>query len=765
MILQGFILDIYHFEDDIYVWILDDTGRAHLVRDRFHPSIYAAGPETTLRNFVDRLQAMNALAAEPRYVLRTHFYKNEPQRVLEIKIARPSVLRRVRRRLYAFYGRLDVYHSDIEVPTAYMYAKNVHPFARVRLETERELAAAAKIDRIAHIEKINTADDLEYELPPLRILTMRLARSHRLPFTENTLIVEGNGERRELPGKDPRALILELNAAFDEHDPDIVLSSYGDQTIFPYLFETAQRRKLPLKLDRDAPFTARKILRKGHSFNTYGSWIYVAPAYPLFGRLHVDSANSFVYKEAELIGVIELARLSCIPVQRMSRSSTGAALTSIETKVALDSGYLVPWQKSAIEEPKNAYELLSVDKGGIQFVPDVRESCVRENTAQLDFSQMYPSIMTIHNISPETVNCSCCTNDDHHVDRVPEAGYRVCTKRRGVVSEALERILTRRAYYKQRKNETEGPLREVYDAMQRSIKWMLVTSFGYLGYRNAKFGRIESHESVTAWGREKLLTAKERAEERGYRLAHGITDSIFIHHPDETPIDREDLNLLCLDIKSSTRIDMAIEGVYSWVVFLPSKSDPELGVINRYFGRFDDGEIKIRGVAARRKDTPDFLRNVQLQLLDDMSAYTDVEDLRAAHPKIRARFEKFEAELAARTVPARDLMIRRKVTRPLEDYAARSSATVTALSQIRASTGVELQPGDKIRYLAVNHRHRDPARRYVSEEALDLQRGEPRYDVEYYRRLLWEVYREVWEHFAPPEYFARKPGAQMYLEF
>ncbi|EMO53823.1 hypothetical protein LEP1GSC172_4439 [Leptospira noguchii] len=30
-----------------------------------------------------------------------------------------------------------------------------------------------------------------------------------------------------------------------------------------------------------------------------------------------------------------------------------------------------------------------------------------------------------------------------------------------------------------------------YEARQSALKWMLVTSFGYLGYRNAKFGRLE----------------------------------------------------------------------------------------------------------------------------------------------------------------------------------------------------------------------------------------------------------------------------------
>jgi DNA polymerase-2 len=215
---------------------------------------------------------------------------------------------------------------------------------------------------------------------------------------------------------------------------------------------------------------------------------------------------------------------------------TGGALTSIETHVAIRKHYLVPWQKSAVEKPKTAYDLLAVDKGGLIFVPNASETSVFENVAQLDYSQMYPSIMVNHNISPECVNCPCCANDPS-APKVPEAGYHICKRRRGVVSDALAHILFRRKYYKTRlrelkaQPETPHTISQIdfYDARQDSLKWMLVTSFGYLGYRNAKFGRIESHESVTAFGREKLLLAKEIAEEEGYTLSHAITDCVFLH--------------------------------------------------------------------------------------------------------------------------------------------------------------------------------------------------------------------------------------------
>jgi len=47
-----------------------------------------------------------------------------------------------------------------------------------------------------------------------------------------------------------------------------------------------------------------------------------------------------------------------------------------------------------------------------------------------------------------------------------------------------------------------------------------------------------------------------------------------------------------------------VEGIYNWIVFLPSKVSPKAPVANRYFGRFLNGTIKVRGLEVRRSDTP-----------------------------------------------------------------------------------------------------------------------------------------------------------------
>src|SRR6266540_3425287 len=101
----------------------------------------------------------------------------------------------------------------------------------------------------------------------------------------------------------------------------------------------------------------------------------------------------------------------------------------------------------------------------------------RENVAGIDFASMYPSLMIKRNISPETVLCSCCRNI-----AVPEAGYNICEKRRGLIPLTLEPLVERRKVYKQMTKSADERTRAIYGARRAAMKWMLVTCFGYMGF-------------------------------------------------------------------------------------------------------------------------------------------------------------------------------------------------------------------------------------------------------------------------------------------
>jgi DNA polymerase elongation subunit (family B) len=305
-------------------------------------------------------------------------------------------------------------------------------------------------------------------MPPL--LTMRL-RLDGDPINPNhgwrsELAVAVAGEEVVLSSERPEDLLRSLNRMLARYDPDVLLTEWGDGFLLPRLLRLSRRAGIPLVLNRD-PGTA-VALRRDRSYVTYGKTVYTAGARILHGRWHLDLRNSFIYTESEMAGLLEIARLARLPVQRLARTSTGTAISSMQLARAVQQHILVPWHKSEPEGFKTAADLLVTDKGGLTYQPLVG---VYEGVGELDFSSMYPTIMARFNVSPETINCSCC----HDAKVVPEIGHTVCQRRRGLVPQVLDHLLVRRAYYKRRKRETMGSERAIYDRRQTALKWCLVT--------------------------------------------------------------------------------------------------------------------------------------------------------------------------------------------------------------------------------------------------------------------------------------------------
>lgn len=743
---EGCLFDAYNVGSEVWLWILGEHHRLFLATDTCFPVIYIHASNDILAKVTARLAQIGALASVPRLVNKTLFYENREVEVLRVEIADPAILPRLKRRLFTLYGRFDIYHSDVDPVTGYLAARNLYPLAPVRVRTKIE----GRRNRVQQIEATESAWSFEYRLPQLKIMQMSLKFSHRLGVREsNPLLLQVDDRRYAIAEKNPVGYVHRLNEILRAENPDCIISSYGDHVIFPFLFSAAQAGGLTLELDRDlSTQVVRSIKTKGSSFNTYGSWIFRAASYPLYGRWHIDQQNSFTFKHTDLAGTLELSRISGMGVQRLARASTGNALTEMESDVAMRKNYLVPWQKSALENRKTWYELQLYDKGGLVFQPDTSKGVVRHNVAQLDFSQMYPTIMNIHNVSPETINCPCCAGLSD-VPRVPETGYHICVKRRGVVSDSLQHILERRRYYKQKLTEDlPEPDRQRYQQRVDSLKWMNVVSFGYLGFRNAKFGKLESHESVTAFGRDKLLTAIALAERHGFELVHAITDCIFITRSDDRPIHAESLQRLCDEIYTATSVEMSNEGIYSWALFLPSRTDARMPVANRYLGRFEGGLLKMRGIAVRRKDTPQYIADFQRSLLLLMVDCKDSREVAATWPRALELYKECRRILLGGEVPWVDLLLRRTVSHELDGYHVWNGTSLTMREL--AEQGITVSPGEKVRYLVAMRQSTDAQRRFVSEEkAAASGRSVLPYDRRYYEKLLYEAFYEIYGPFVP----------------
>src|SRR5437899_5752580 len=424
----------------------------------------------------------------------------------------------------------------------------------------------------------------------------------------------------------------------------------GDSFIFPYLARRAQELGIRDQLIPGRDISPLRVYEvQGHSYFSYCKLRYLETDARHLDRLHVDQNNAYVSADCGLEGLFEVSRTCIMPIQRASRATIGTNMTSLQLYHAVKRDVLIPWNKNQPEELKNSGELVVADRGGFIYQPEIG---IHDHVGELDFASLYPTIMTQKNLSGETVNCSCCPDS---VNRVPELGFNICERSAGIVPLCLKILLDKRARYKAaKKAAVDEELKTRYDQRQAALKWILVCSFGYLGFKNARFGKIDAHTATCAFSRKVLGQAAALGEARGFKLVHGIVDSFWLSKPDAT---REEYEELCKIIREELGLPISFEGTYKWIVFLSSKIDSKVGVLNRYYGIFEYGTLKIRGIDLRRHDTPEIVRQCQTEMLDILTKARDSNEVRLLIPSALKVLQRFVGSLRDGSVPLEDLVI------------------------------------------------------------------------------------------------------------
>jgi DNA polymerase-2 len=367
--------------------------------------------------------------------------------------------------------------------------------------------------------------------------------------------------------------------------------------------------------------------------------------------------------------------------------------------------------------------------GGTVYDPIVG---LHEDVAEVDFFSMYPSIMVRFNISPETVGSETKT-----VETVTDLRSVVKRDQPGLIPQTLSPLLEKR--FRLKSSLSSLPKADCryrsYKAQAAAHKWLLVTCFGYLGYRNARFGKIEAHEAVTAYGREVLLRAKEAAEDLGFRVLHLYVDGMWVRKGGCRT--SKDFQPLLDEVRSRTSLPIALDGVYKWVAFLPSRQNKKVAVPNRYFGVFQDGEIKTRGIETRRHDTPEFIRETQMSILEILAQASDADGMKKCLPKIRTLVCEKQTALYSGRIPLEQLIVHQTVSRTLEEF--KSPSPVSAALMELADSGKSLRPGQHVRIIYTRGLPR--ARAWDADAEIDARSV----NVERYRRFFGRAVETVLE--------------------
>ena len=662
------------------LWLIEDHQKRHRLIDPFSPSFFAHGSPASLRRLQDALTRRSPWKC--RLTERTDLWQQTEVQVLEVSVQHPTAFNFWVRWVHRFDpGGLRLYNSDLMLAPLYCWERQVFPLAQVEAEVDED-------GRVRALECQDSEWALDYPLPPLKVMHVRLeglSDVNPRHGRRGDLEVEVDGDRCVIEESDQAAAVT-VQRLLQRHDPDLILSEWGDSTLLPLLRQQARRLDLPLQLNRDAELPVHQS--RARSFMSYGRVLFKDSATTFYGRLHVDLRNSFIADHCAQDGLWELARLTKLPVQYAARTTTGTGISYMQMEVAYRDGILIPEQKSEPEDFKHPDQLLLADRGGLVFPPILG---FHENVAELDFPSQFPSIMVHFNVSSETVNCRCCPESPP----IPEVGYRICRQRQGLVGRTVAPLIEKRQRYKELLRRTsDSALQEKYRRRREAEKWLLVCCFGYLGYKNARLGKIEAHESINAIGREQLLVAKETAEQGGFRVLHAIVDSMYVQKQQAT---RENYLALAEQIGERAGLPISLEAIYRYLVFLPSRQFADVPVPNRFFGVSEEGEVKIRGLECRRHDTAPLVARMQKEVLGMLAEAEDHQSYRQKLEEARVVLERYLESLESGAVPVEDLVISKRLTRPPRDY-QKASLTAIAAQQLYGR-GVRLRPGQTVEYL------------------------------------------------------------------
>jgi DNA polymerase-2 len=712
--ITGWLFDIYPTRRGVTLWLVDRDGGKHCCSGEFTPSFFMHVPATDEER-VAAITRQFPFQIDRERTVRREIYGDEDWDVLRVSVHDAMQMKNVVRRLERHFPHFVFFDSDIPPQQLYLYHTGLFPLAFGEYEIDA-------VGCLIAWRLQDSADAMEYTMPPLVTMTLKNAPDFVSPKHRKTcqLEVGYDGRTYALENEEPAEIIAALNRHIERCDPDIIMTEYGDAILLPMLLRFATQEGIPLALNRDP--SAGYFTTNESSYFAYGRIVHKDGAFELAGRWHLDTANSFMMGESSLDGVAEIARLTQLPVQHQSRSTIGSALSSMQLSWAYRHGYLIPAKKREPEEFKSASTLLLADRGGLIFQPVMG---FHEQIAEMDFVSMYPTIMVEHNVSPETVNCRCCKND-----AVPELHYTICERREGIVPATLRTVVRKRAAYKKMKKALKkaGDAQwTLYDRRQNALKWMLVTCFGYLGYKNARFGRIEAHESVNAYSRDAILRAKEIAEERGYRFIHAIVDCMWLKKEGATEADYE---ALATEVRDTVGIDISLEGIYSWILFPASKMDPRIPTANRYVGWYENNEIKIRGIEMRRRDTPVFIKRMQGEMLKILGEAKNTEQIERLVPATLAKAGEFVADLRAGRADPLELVIRRHLTREANEYTT-NTANATATKALDEA-GIHLQPGEMVDYVIVDMSGKKKPMKAIPVALYAFDEG---YDIEAYTEM------------------------------
>jgi DNA polymerase-2 len=144
---------------------------------------------------------------------------------------------------------------------------------------------------------------------------------------------------------------------------------------------------------------------------------------------------------------------------------------------------------------------------------------------------------------------------------------------------------------------------------------------------------------------------------------------------------------------------------------------PNIGVLNRYYGVMESGKLKVRGLEVRKRDTPKFVYDAQMEMIDVFSTANNSREFMEKIPEALNVVKAFRQKLLDGEVPIGDLIVSKHLSKNPKHYKQHVSQVIAAEQLLKE--GSEVHAGNSVHFVFTDSKNKRFERRVKAEQLLD----------------------------------------------
>jgi DNA polymerase I len=329
--------------------------------------------------------------------------------------------------------------------------------------------------------------------------------------------------------------------------------------------------------------------------------------------LPVEEQKNYVLRDAELVmrllkhnngnvldAMKSISEITGLDFEKVCRTGISTWWAVIFDNMAVASSYYRSKEKLELQYVGGL--VLKAKKG------------LYHNLIVVDVTSLYPTMAILYNISFDTVNCECCKNDlqcriteDITKDCRMQREYWICRQKQGAFPKKLNIFKEERLEQKKLGNQHR----------QLALKILINGGYGVFGSQYFKYYDPRVAELITAYGRYTISKMKDIAQNMGFDIVYGDTDSLFLNCVNMNTAETEAISKFKEECNKQLGVDVEHAKTYHTAIISEKKK--------HYIGwtGIEEREPDIVGMEGDKNDRPKWINSVFRQIVSDILVSND----------------------------------------------------------------------------------------------------------------------------------------------